>query len=264
MKSRFLTMLWITLSLTLVLAGCNTGTTASTATTAPTLSPVPTSSATPSRTPTAEATVDLTAEVTPEGTFDLSALPTQIIVTVEPITGQRVPPPLDITLPEGWARGYETVLLQDLDGIRTYPVAVYTGPVTGGTGTIYLVWGFANLTAAGPTASAGLINLWSDGLRLWRLLITETGCNVGTDLQREYTVGGRTAVGTQVSAVDCPELPNVAGWFAGLQVDGLNFVFYATSDPQAMLGPAAAEMQGILDSVAFRVTDYLTATPPSG
>lgn len=225
----------------------------------PTHTPVPTSTSTPPPR-AAEAALDGTPETTAEGTFDPALIPTQIIVTVEPVTGQRIPPPLEIDLPEGWAFGYDGVMLQDLDGIRIYQVAVYQGPVTGGTGSIVVVWGFAPIMVGNPLAGAGQVNLWSDGLRLWRLLITEIGCVVGTDLQRDYVVGGLPAVGTQVSVVDCPEYPDAAGWFGGLNVDDLNFLFYAFTDTQSILGPAADELQAILDTVVFRVQEYRNAT----
>mgnify|MGYP000647159838 CR=1 FL=1 len=220
----------------------------------PSLASTETLTPTPSPTPesTAESTLD--PDATPE--------PTQITLTIEPVTGQKIPPPIDITLPTGWQFGYDTVVQPDLDGLRLYPVAVYTGTLEGGgQGTIIVVWGFANMTAGNPITGAAEIDLWADGLRLWRLLINEVGCTVGTDLRRDFTIGDRAAVGTEVSAVNCPREPDATGWFGALQVDGLNFAFYAFTDPQSILGSAQDELQAILDTVSFRVTDYLTATP---
>lgn len=228
----------------------------------PTATPnVPTRTLVPTSTSTPASTANPTAEATAEGTFDPALIPTQIIVTVEPVTGQRLPPPLDIALPDGWAFGYDAVVLRDLDGLRIYPVAIYQGAVTGGIGNIVVVWGFAPIAAGNPLTGVAEVNLWGDGLRLWRLLITEIGCVVGTDLQRDYVIGGRPAVGTQVSVVQCPEEPDAAGWFGGLNVDGINFLFYAFTDTQAILGPAADELQAILDTVVFRVDEYRIATP---
>ena len=94
--------------------------------------------------------------------------------------------------------------------------------------------------------------MWTDGTRLLRLAIVETGCNVGTDLRRNYSVGGLQATGTQFAAVNCPQLPDTRGWFAGLRQFDVNFVFYVYTDPiGAMDGNAPNELQAILDTVQF-------------
>lgn len=238
-----------------LLAAC--GGSSSTPTESPTVTAVPSATASPppSETPIPEPTA--TAEATP------TPAETPIQVTIEPVTGERVPPPIDITLPDGWLAGYDVAVLQDFDGLRLYPVAVYLGPVTGGTGNIVLVWGFANLVRGNPLTggAASQVNLWSDGLRLWRLLLTEVGCNVGTDVQREFLIGEQRATGTFISAVDCPEEADIRGWFAGVQMDGLNFIFYMYGEPEVMDGPASEELQAILNSVRFRVEDFLQSAP---
>ncbi len=206
---------------------------------------------------TFEAALSATEAV--EGTIDPEATE-QVVVTLPPLLGTSYPPPLIIGLPPGWQYGYDTLALQDFDAMRNVPIAIYTGPVTGGTGTIVLMWGFPNLIPASGIDGGIEPNLWADGLRLLRLAIVEQECNIGTDLRRDYSIGGLTAVGTQFAAVNCPELPDTRGWFAGLQQFNLNFVFYTFTDPiEAMDGAAAGELQRILDSVRF--VEPATATP---
>lgn len=195
---------------------------------------------------------EATAEITPE------------VVTLEPLMGDQIPPPFTIALPEGWLTGLDVLVLRDIDGIRNIPFAIYQGPVTGGMGTIVVLWGFPNLIAgnldAAITGAAVTPDLYSDGSRLLRLAVVEQGCNVGTDLRRSYPVGGLEAIGTQFAAVDCPELPDTRGWYAGLQQYGLNFVFYAYSEPIEAANTAETDLQAILDTVTF-VLPIATPTP---
>jgi hypothetical protein len=184
------------------------------------------------------------ADATPEATDDS-------IVELPPVTSEQTAPPLIIGLPQGWETGYAVQFLRDVDADRTIPVAVYQGPVTGGTGTIVLLWGFPNLIVTEGVPETVTPDLWLDGLRLLRLAVVEPSCNVGTDLRREYNVGGLAAVGTQFAAVDCPELADTRGWFAGLRQNNLNFVFYVFTDPIEAMDTAEGELQAILDSVRF-------------
>ncbi|MEO8392117.1 MAG: thioredoxin domain-containing protein, partial [Chloroflexota bacterium] len=127
--------------------------------------------------------------------------------TYNPLTNDHIAPPLTMGLPQGWSRAYDALVLQDIDGIRPIPFALYSGPVTGGTGYIVLLWGFPNLVKFSGAPSADIQpDVWTDGTRLLRLAIVETGCNVGTDLRRNYSVGGLQAIGTQFAAVKCPQL----------------------------------------------------------
>ncbi|MFN8453019.1 MAG: hypothetical protein U0521_31465, partial [Anaerolineae bacterium] len=183
-------------------------------------------------------------EATPEATSEVDRY------TFDPLAHEQIEPPLTITLPDGWSSGYDALVLQDIDGIRPIPFAVYTGPVSGGTGTIVLLWGFPNLINANSVAVEP--DIWTDGTRLLRLAVVGDGCNVGTDLRRMYSVGGIQAIGTQFAAVDCPDLPDTRGWFAGVRQFNVNFVFYAYTEPiAAMDGSAPDEMQAILDTVQF-------------
>ncbi|HVU10987.1 MAG TPA: thioredoxin domain-containing protein [Phototrophicaceae bacterium] len=202
------------------------------------------------------ATAQATAEATDLYTFD-------------PLEHDHIKPPLTIDLPSGWAEGYDALVLQDIDGIRPIPFALYKGPVTGGTGYIVLLWGFPNLVVGAPSGGPIEPDVWTDGTRLLRLAIVEQGCNVGTDLRRNYSVGGLQAVGTQFAAVSCPQLPDTRGWFAGLRQFDVNFVFYIYTDPiSAMDGSAPQELQAILDTVKFVMptipaTAQATAQPAS-
>jgi hypothetical protein len=225
--------------------------------------------------------ITLTATLAPETTETLP------VVTLPALAGQKIDPPLDITLPDGWKIVLTDVqVLQDVPieadtnvnlNIRGFPIQVYQGPVTGGKGTIVLYWGFPNINMLGSDAIVASAqgtplapDLWSDGLRLLHLAVVEQGCTVGTDLKRSYRVGLLAATGTQFSAVNCPELPDTRGWFAGVQEKGLNFVFYVYVEGETVMNnqnldafrAASDELQAILDTVRFRVPD-VTATPGS-
>jgi hypothetical protein len=192
------------------------------------------------------------ANATPD---ELATAP--VAVTLPPLQNQPIPPPITISLPAGWRSANDTLVLNDVDGVRSVPFSIYTGSVTGGVGTIVLLWGFPNLVAGNPfDAASAQPDLFADGLRLLRLAIVEQGCNVGTDLQRGYSIGGLSATGTQFSAVTCPGLPDTRGWFAGLQFNGINYVFYVYSDPIESIDGARAELQAILETVRF-----VTPTP---
>lgn len=221
----------------------------------PTLTPIPTATPTlvPSRTPFAIPSPQPSATMLP-------TTPSPTPIVVDSYTGIGSEPPLDITLPDGWTRYYNTALLPEFGELVPIALAVYSGPVTGGTGTIAVLWDFPSMTTANPfDESYGVINLWVDGLRYLRTLVVEIGCNVGTDLQTDFTVGSQAATGTYWQAVACPELPDTRGWFAGLDVENVGFLFYMFTDPlEAMDGEADVELQQILDSVVFRI---VTATP---
>lgn len=219
----------------------------------PTMTPSPVPSSTPTEPPsptppvTATPLPDAVEEATPE-------------VQISTLVGQGVPPPFDITLPDGWNSAYDALAFSDVDAaLRAVQLSVYRGPVTGGTGTIVVMWGFPNIIAGNPFTLPGTPtpapDLWSDGLRLFRTAMVERGCNAGTDLQRPYTVGGRTGSGTKFAIVDCPETPDTRGWFVGLQEQGLNFVFYIYAEPIEAMDAADSELQAVLDTIQFHVSE---------
>ncbi len=191
-----------------------------------------------------------TADVQPTPTID-----PVIDSTLAPLLAQAgAPPPLEIDLPDGWGRAYSTVVLTDIDAVRNIPFALYQGPVTGGTGSIVLLWAFPNLMPAGNPFAQGTTvapDLYLDGTRLLRLAVVEERCNIGTDLRREYSIGGLAAIGTSFAAVSCPGQPDTRGWLAGLQQFNLNFLFYVYTDPIGAMDTAQGELQAILDTVRF-------------
>jgi protein-disulfide isomerase len=206
--------------------------------------------------------LEATNTPSPDSTFDpLATEP--IVITLPPTQNQAIPPPLTINLPTGWNTVHDTLVLGDVDATRSVPFSAYYGPVTGGTGSIILLWGFPNLVSGNTLAAATIQpDLFTDGLRLLRLAVMQQGCNIGTDLRRAYSIGGLSAVGTQFSAVSCPdELPDTRGWFAGLQQNGINFIFYTYIDPIEAMDAARVELQTILDSVRFTLSS--TPTPDS-
>lgn len=194
-----------------------------------------------------------------------SATPEPTREQVDPLTGEQVPPPLSLELPEGWRFGYDTIIYDNIGVMDAVRVALYQGPVSGGQATIVLLWNFSSVTTGNPFAQDyGVPSLWLDGLRLLRVLVFEAGCNFGTAPQKEFNVGGLAATGTDFAIVDCPELPDTRGWFAGLIVNQMPMIFYMYTDPiHAMDGPAPLEIQAILDTVNFTeaAVPLVTATP---
>jgi len=220
----------------------------------------PTATITPSPVPTLQPSPlpTLQPSITPEPP------PTATPIQINPLIGEPQAPPIEIQLPDDWQFGYDTLLIDDMGDLRPVPFALYTGPVSGGQGFIVLLWGFPSITSGIPTGDDfGVANVALDGSRLLRQAIVENGCNVGTDFERDYAynVGELAASGTQFAAVDCPDgLPDTRGWFAGVQQEGMNFVFYMYTEPiTAMDGSAPDEMQAILDTVTFDVAAFLEA-----
>ena len=137
------------------------------------------------------------------GTPDPNAIPTG------PAIKGGEPPPLTITLPEGWKAVHILVPFRSVNSIRDVPLSIYTGPLPGGvTGYIYLFWGFPNVVTPG-----GELNLWADGLQILRGALVDQSCNLGIDrTQHLYRVGGREAVGTTYTAVACEGETDTAGY----------------------------------------------------
>jgi protein-disulfide isomerase len=195
----------------------------------------------------------LSAADTPDPALTPDALSTApVVVTLNPLQGQPIPPPITLDLPDGWGSGNDILVLNDVTGIQSIPFSVYTGPLAGGTGTIVLLWAFPSLVAGNPLdTSAVQVDTFTDGVRLLRLAVIEQGCNIGVFDQRDYTVGGLAAVGAPFSAVTCPATPDTQGWFAGLRFNEVGFIFYAFVDPIDSFSNARPQLQAILDSVRF-------------
>ena len=193
-----------------------------------------------------------------ERTLNATEVPAELVF--EPLVGQSLPLPVSLTLPSGWAQVMsDTLVIPDFDAIRTLPFVTWKGTVEGGTGSIVLLWGFPSIVSGSLTELGTLPTntLWVDGLRLLRLAVTESGCNVGTDLERTYPLAGSNGTGTQWSAVDCPTTADTRGWFVGLQHENINFIFYTYIEPIDPAGMTPSEqvardqIQAILDSVRF-------------
>ncbi len=247
---------------------------------APTASftPVATSTATPL--PSATFTASPTSTAGPTQTLDPTAQAAQELplITAEPVFLTDLPMPVRMVFPEGWAVEAQNAALPiDDQGIMALlPFAAYSGPVTGGTGYIVVLWGFDSVMPAPPIEGFATpeADLWADGYRLLITQVLQPDCNVGRDPQQMYRVGPREdAVGGAFWAVGCgsfsdtddiPEAPDVQGWFAAFQERGINFVFYAYVEPrEAAGGPALPELQAILDTVQIdlSVLAVPTATP---
>lgn len=247
---------WSFVLLLLLVAAC--APTPPTATLAPSVTPSPWPTLVPTLTSSPVPT--LQPSITPAPT--LTPTPLQI----SPLIGYDIEPPISIDLPSDWQRGYDTIAYNDVGTTRSIPFALYTGPVTGGRGFIVLLWNFHSVTTSNPYSEAfGVRNLYADGLRLLRQIIIEADCNLGTDIEYDYPIGERMGTGTQFTAVDCAQLGDTRGWFVALPVDGMNFAFYAYTEPlAAMNGPAEQELQTILETVRFDVAAFraaLTLTP---
>lgn len=225
-------------------------------------SPIPTLQPSPTDAPTFVQSISIVS-----ATPDPLATPTETPFTlqIEPLTADGIAPPFSLALPAGWEAYYTNYIVRDVSGLLALPLTVYRGPVLeGGTGYIVVLWAFPNLSGANPfQADASEVDLFADGSRLLRLAVLEQGCNVGTDLQRQYTVGGFAATGTQFSAVTCPETADTRGWFAGLQVNTLNFLFYVYTDPITAIDSSRTGLQAILDSVTFLSAGEMQATAMS-
>lgn len=204
---------------------------------------------------------------TVDGSITLENEPTPETVFLPSTANQSLGVPIDIALPDGWTLALnDAFLVTDIDAVRTVPFLLYRGAVSGGTGTILVLWGFPNITSGNlMEVQMGIAtpvpNLRTDGLRLLRLAVIEQGCNIGTDVERVYRIGEFEGSGAQWSAVDCPELPDTRGWFVGTQQNGINFLFYVYLEPIDPSGVteteriAREELQAILNTVTFRPLD---------
>jgi hypothetical protein len=194
----------------------------------------------------------------------------------EPIVLPGSPPPLTISLPGGWQVGYEMVPLRTTLAETMMSIAVYRGPLQGGTATILILWGFPSIappptdvplpgtpTAASDASGMDLISqmLWTDGLRLLQGTVVDITCNVGTAGVRNFTVGGVQGVGTYFNINQCQNEPDTAGWFAGVNPYGRSYLFYIYMEPITTYNDARGDMQKLLDTVVFQQPTPITVTP---
>jgi hypothetical protein len=119
-----------------------------------------------------------------------------------------------------------------------------------------VLWGYESTGAINPLTGETNVSPYLDALRLLRFAVIGTDCVPGTDVEREFEIGGQVAHGTNFAAYRCEETQDTRGWLAGIQVDGVNLSFYAYTEPiDAMDGNAPYELQAILDSVEFDIPD---------
>ena len=230
---------------------------------APTATPTPAPTATPTLTPTPSPTPAPTETPAPTRTPLPSVTPTELGAQPTPAgtlqVEEGVPPPYDITLPDGWQVGYG--ILPVRDGITTngVPVAIYTGPIpadTSITGWVVVLWGFPSIS---PRPEP---DLWADGLRFLRGALLDVSCVVGTDVSRTFRVGGHDdAVGTFFTAEGCRGEPDTAGWFAGISEQGGHYMFFTYAEPLAGIDVARADLQAILDSIVWHPIPTWTPGP---
>lgn len=193
----------------------------------------------------------------------LTSTPAPLLL--DPLLGFGTLPPFEMTLPEGWQLVLrDTFTYQDLvldgDGqLETLPIDVYYGPVSNeGEGWIVMLWGYDSLVPFEPNLTESEYYeraAWLNGLRMLQFVVFDSRCNIGTAPQRDYSIGVLPAIGTTFSAVDCPgEQPDTRGWFAALNIDNLNFAFFAYADPIQPAGSIVEfELQAIIDTVVFNV-----------
>lgn len=250
-------ILLIGLGAALMTAGC-----AQPAAPTATLTPVPTDTATPLPTDRPRPTATLTRTPLPTLTpTDPNAPPAPTPTpsgTPELVEG--VPPPFDITLPPGWGERHTIAPVRDGVTQSGVPLSVYGGPVPGYegyNGWIVVFWGFPSLSATSEP------DLWADGLRFLRGALIDSSCNIGTDLQRTFEVGGETAAGTFFQAVGCHGEPDTAGWFAGLNVpeQGGSYVFFAYVEPIEGYEESIDTLQAVLDSVTWHSLPTMIPEP---
>ncbi|MCC7446526.1 MAG: hypothetical protein IT324_03870 [Anaerolineae bacterium] len=223
----------------------------------------------------------VTVPAQPSSTSALLALTPNAALTPLPTQAALQPggpPPLDIKLPPDWKFGYQLVPIRDQFVQASMNMAVYQGPVTGGQGTIIILWGFPSLAPPPTLSGAQLLTnapgtpapdlqaqaIWADGLRLLQGTVLDLTCNVGHFGQRTLTIGGQQAIGEYFAASQCQGEPDTAGWFAGLKQGGGTFLFYAYIDPVQAYNQGRPEVQQILDTVAFHTPSATRpAAPPT-
>lgn len=240
----------------------------------PTRTPLP--SLTPSDTPSLGLPTGAAVTVAPPvSTPGPAASPTSPLLAVTatatppispvPRTAPGNPPPIQFDLPAGWQFAYRVVPVRVALESYAMNVAVYRGPLPNSIGTVIVLWGFPSLAppptfppapgtpTAMPRPGGDFVSrmLWADGLRLLQGTVLDITCNVGTAGEQAFTVGGVPAVGTYFNVTGCQGEPDTAGWFAGVNQYGRNFLFYAYIEPIEAYNSARPDLQRLLDTVRF-------------
>lgn len=183
------------------------------------------------------------------------------------------PPPFSIVIPNTWKYSFQIIPVRDRLTQANINMAIFTGPLKGGTATIVALWGFPSLappptriligsptpTPGTPGPSFQMQAIWADGLRLLQGAVVDATCNVGNYGQTFFSVGGQPAIGETFAASQCQGEPDVVGWYAGLYQFNLNILFYALVEPITVFNDARADLQKMLDSVIFLPPRVATA-----
>ncbi len=212
----------------------------------PTRTPAPLVVFTPTMRPSATATPAASA-MTPTPGSESLPLPT-LAAEMPVLPGD--PPPISITLPEGWNSidivvPYRTF---DNDTVRDVPLTIYFGTLPDGSrGFIYLYWGFPNTVSL----ATGEYNLWADGAQILRFSLVGSDCNLGVYDQRTFPVGDQEGVGAFYQAADCPDEPDTAGWFSVMRMYDGGFAFFVAVEPPEALTTQRDFIQQVLDTVEF-------------
>ncbi len=222
----------------------------------------------PPQTATARAappTVSLTFTPTPPAATPTALATTRIAPTADATEGAPywlpgVPPPLQITLPEGWRSLDMVVPFRALDGsLRDLPLTIYFGALDADVyGLIYVYWGFPNTV----DWATGEYNLWADGVQILRGSLIGQACNLGLYDQQTFSVGGVEGVGADYQSSDCPDEPDSAGWFVVVRAEGSTFAFYTAVDPWEALPRYRKALQTILDTVEFTPAEQQATAEP--
>lgn len=198
----------------------------------------------------AQATTNPIATATPTTSSSPTAAPTATPRSIRPAE----PPLLDIALPANWEALHLLVPLESSIFLDTDIVlSLYEGPIDAETtGRIQVLWRFPDLYPVGQEST-----LWPNAvLYLRNLLYTDCTIGIYTDQRQEYSIGGRPAIGTTFSAINCLNgSPDVAGWFGALEVEGENYVFYMTVEPASQIDTARAVLQSVVRSINFVLLD---------
>lgn len=160
------------------------------------------------------------------------------------------PPLLTLDLPAEWDEGHFLIPITSAFVEGHIILSVYEGPLMeGADGHIWVVWRFPNILPYGAES----VDLWADAILYLRsMLFLDCNILVDTEGRTTYTIGGQEAVGTIFSAVDCPgEAEDVAGWFAGLQYEGENYIFYMGVEPASLVTEGIPYLRQIVNSITF-------------
>ncbi len=214
----------------------------------PTVAPTNSSAATSTRSTLMPTTIARAATNTPSSVFQPTQTLTPTIVGIQPID----PPPLTLTLPNGWESEHVQVPISSAFDNDSLNLSLYEGPLTNAErGYIWVLWRFDVLLD-----ETGELSLWPNALLYLRSFLFR-GCNIGVypDQRREYAIGDRIGSGTIYSAVGCgPDAPDVAGWLITLSVGDENYLFYIGISPAENVSLARDEMQAILNSIRFETS----------